>query len=85
MKNTDEEANVYISKMQDIIDWANDDEYYRSPAHSNNEDFNFDTKFIESVLKSVKKYNKISDKQKKCVDNIYNGFKIDNYVEWYMR
>ncbi len=28
---------------------------------------------------------KISDKQKKCIKNIYNGFKIENYEEWLSR
>ena len=74
-------AERYIVKMEYILDWANDDDYYGSPRDK----FDFDTKFVESVLKNVRKNLRITDKQKKCIKNIYNGFKIDDYVEWLQR
>lgn len=83
MTDNSDEVNNYIDKMQDILNWAEDETYYRSPAHPNNENFNFDTKFIESVLTTVKRTKRISEKQKNCVDKIYNAFKIDKHVEWY--
>lgn len=75
-------AERYIVKMEYILDWANDDDFYSSPSRIH---FDFDTKFVESVLKNVRKNLRISDKQKKCIKNIYNGFKIDDYVEWLQR
>ena len=74
-------AKRYINKMEYILDWAVDDDYYGSPRDK----FEFDTKFVESVLRNTRKNMKISDKQKKCIKNIYNGFKIENYEEWLSR
>lgn len=44
-------AEKYINKMQYIIDWAIDDDYYGSPRDK----FEFDTKFVASVLKNTKR------------------------------
>ena len=72
-----EEAQKYVKKMEAIIDWAEDDEWYGSPRYN----FEFKTDFIESVLCNTIKYKKITDKQKKCIDNIYKGFNIQKYVD----
>lgn len=63
-----------LDKAKDILKWS-------ALVNAEPTKFRFDPDFITSVLEKHQKYNEFTDRQASAISNIYERFKVAEYLE----